>query len=398
MWHTRLYRMGVWSLAIVFACCATRPSQAIPQYARQHRLRCNACHLLPPMLNDFGLAYWQRGYRFPDEDVGQRQETAPLSMWLTARQEERPDRGFGELFVPRVELISGGAIGDTAFSYFVEWRTVSLETRSDGSLLDRSGRFEDAFVNWQPTDGLQLTVGQFRPLNQVDVSRRLTVSEPIIFSTGLPGDISADRRIDSLRAFSPSGRSPGLMLMYQSLPGETAEDGLFHSVVLPFVGEWTLPVTPDARRNARFVSQGPPKGAFLETFWRYDLNSLGAHVFIDDDRWLCNTVATLNLAGVRFLDHIYVTAGLGWDDSARTPSRSRSSLEVEYVTGRTDDDWLRAAVGFRVERVTGPGTTPAYIPFVVLSGPNEDYSFLTQLEYRFQQNNDAFFLDVSVVF
>lgn len=81
--------------------------------------------------------------------------------------------------------------------------SVSLETRSEGWLLDRSDGFEDAFLNWQPSDGLQLRLGQFCPLNQVDVSRRLTVSEPIIFSTGLLGDFSAECRIDSLRAFSP---------------------------------------------------------------------------------------------------------------------------------------------------------------------------------------------------
>lgn len=150
--------------------------------------------------------------------------------------------------------------------------------------------------------------------------------------------------------------------MYQSLPGETAADGLFYSLVLPFVGEWMLPVIPDARHNARFVTHGPPKGVFLETFRSYNLNSLGAHVFIDDGRWLCNTVATRNLAGVRFLDHVYVTAGRGWDDGARTSSRWRSNLEVAYLTGRTGDDWLRAGVGLRFERVARPSPTLAYIP------------------------------------
>lgn len=53
------------------------------------------------------------------------------------------------------------------------------------------------------------------------------------------------------------------------------------------------------------------------------------------------TVPTLNLAGVRLLDHVYVTAGLGQDDSAYAPSPSRSSREVEYRTGQSYDDWLR---------------------------------------------------------
>jgi hypothetical protein len=387
------------ALAAVLVLLLARTGMAIPQYARKHNLRCNVCHILPPKLNAFGLAYWQRGYRLPDQMASRpERDTAPLAAWITTRQEERPDRGFSELFVPRVELISGGAIGDTNLSYFLEWRLGSLETRSDGTLLDRSGRFEDAFLNWYPTDSWQFTVGQFRPLNQVDVSRRLSVSEPIVFSTSVPGEPSSDSRVTALRAFSPSGRSPGLMLMYQSVKGETAEDGLFHSAVLPFVGEWTLPVTPEARRNARFVSQGPPKGAFLETFYRYDLSSLGGHIFIGDDRWIVNSVATVNLGGVRCLRDVHVTAGLGWDDSLRTPSRSRSSFEIEYLPIWSRSDFLRPGAGFRVERVTGPGTSPAYVPFFALSGPNEEYSFLLQVEYRFQPGNDAFFLDLSVLF
>lgn len=386
-------------LTLALAVALSETAYAIPQYARTHGLRCNACHVVPPKLNAFGLAYWQRGYRLPESMSDRpKRETFPFAAWITARQEDRLDREFGEGYVPRVELISGGAIGDTTLSYFVEWRMISLESRGDGTLLDRSGRFEDAFVNWQPTDATQFTFGQFRPLNQYDVSRRLSVSEPIVFSTSLPGEPTADSRVTALRAFSPSGRSPGLMFMYQSIRGETAEDGLFHSAVLPFVGEWSLPISPAAHTNASFVSQGPPKGAFLETFYRKDLNSLGGHVFIDDGRWLATSVGTLNLRNAGLLEDLYLTGALGVDDSDRTPSRTRSSLELEYLPTWSCADWLRPGVGFRVERVTGPGTTPAYVPFVVFSGPNENYTFLTQIEYRDQEGNRSFFFDVSAIF
>ena len=43
-------------------------------------------------------------------------------------------------------------VSDLPLSYFIEWRVVSLSTRQDGSLKDRGGRFEDAFVNWAIND------------------------------------------------------------------------------------------------------------------------------------------------------------------------------------------------------------------------------------------------------
>jgi hypothetical protein len=64
-----------------------------------------------------------------------------------------------------------------------------------------------------------------------------------------------------------------------------------------------------------------------------------------------------------------------------------------------DSDWFRPGVGFRAERVTGPNTFPAYIPYVVLGSPNNEfYTLLMQIEYRHQHNNRAFFFDFSIIF
>ena len=359
------------------------------------------------MLNAEGMDFWQRGYRLDPEEGGEKYSTFPFAMWATARQEDQPDRNFGEGYLNRVEFISGGAIPIPGYvqdtlSYFIEWRAISLESRGNGTLRDRSGRFEDAYLNWQPfadTSRIQFTFGQFRSLQQVDVSRRLNQSEPAVFSTSLPGDpVPGNARVTGLRAFSPSGRQPGIMLQYQLLAGESAADGLFLSAVLPWVGEWSLPITPEAHREASFVSQGPPKGGFLEAYYRQDLSSLGAHGFIDDDRWLFTMVGVLNYQGSVLTEDIFLTLAYGWDDTQLTAERRRSMLEVLYLPPLVANDWLRGGVGFRAERITGPGTFPAYIPYFVLSGPNEFYTFLAQLEYRLQENSNVFFLDISAIF
>jgi hypothetical protein len=365
-------------------------AEAMPHFARSTGLRCTACHVLPPKLNSSGEAFFARGYRLPSPMDRARIETLLVSAWMTGRHEERLSADFDKTFVPKVELISGGPIGELPLSFFIEWRVVSLETRGDGSLRDRGGRFEDAFINWQMTDRAAFTLGQFRAVNQVDVSRRLSVSEPALFSTSLAGEPSGNPRIQSLRAFSPAGRSPGFSFEFQSVAGDWPSDGLFHYVTVPFVGELSLPLSDEARREASFELRDEGKGVFLETFYRRRLNSVGVHAFIDDDRWLVTGVGTVNYKD------FYVTSGVGVDDATGRGSRMRYSAELEYLP--TWVEWMRPGVGFRFEHVTNANRQPAYIPYFVLSGPNTKWTFLLQLEYRIQHGNRAVFLDFSTIF
>jgi len=377
--------------AVVTLTWAGSDARATPQFARKYDVRCNACHVVPPKLSIDGLAFAARGYRMPEELERTKADTWPFAVWLTGRHEDQDPKDFSETSFPKIELISGGPLGED-FSYFVEWRTVSRETRSDGSLRDRSGRFEDAFLNWKIDERSTLTLGQYRALNQVDVSRRWSISEPALFSTSLAGKPSSDKRIESLRSFSPAGRSPGLTYTFQSMAGKRASDGLFHFVTVPFPGELSIPLTSKARDEASFEWRGEPKGVFLETFYRRGLDSLGFHSFIGDDRWLATAVGTLNFKNVD------LTGGIGMDDRRDGTPRVRSSLELEYSFVHDMEDVLRAGVGFRVEHVSNNGTEPAYIPYFVLSGPNKNHTFLLQIEFRAQQDNEGIFIDLSLVF
>src|SRR5687767_12825989 len=165
-----------------------RDTAAIPQYARQTGNSCVRCHIVAPKLSLDGEEFLAKGYRFGDEEGSAETSILsqiPLSVWITTRHEEQLSRDFSETYLPKVELISGGPIAKLPLSYFIEWRIVSQQTRNDGTLLDRGGRFEDVILNWQINDRHAVRVGQFRALNQYDVSRRLSVSEPSIFSASL---------------------------------------------------------------------------------------------------------------------------------------------------------------------------------------------------------------------
>ena len=104
-----------------------------------------------------------------------------------------PAGGYIAGFVLASTLVPGRESGLS----IVEWRPVSLEPRSDGTLRDRSGRFEDLFLTAVAGDRLELFVGQFRQVQQVDVSRRLGVSEPALLSASLPG---TSERAEALNA------------------------------------------------------------------------------------------------------------------------------------------------------------------------------------------------------
>lgn len=194
---------------VALVLLTTPAAAAIPHFARRYEVACSRCHLLPPKLNESGEALRQRGYRMPDERRGR--STIPLAVWVSGRSDAYPSeprvRDAVRGYLNRVEVISGGQLVAPWLSYFVEWRPASPETRSrDGEvgLRDRSGSFEDLMVT-ASAGNLALTLGQYRLIDQVDISLRLGLSEPLPLAASIPGRVEGPERLRSLRSFC-SGR------------------------------------------------------------------------------------------------------------------------------------------------------------------------------------------------
>jgi len=360
------------------------PALATPQFARTYDLTCNACHAVVPRLNEQGLTFQASGY----VPFGERRSTLPIAAWTTVRYEDRGGSAASDLYLPKVELISGGRPTER-LSYFVEWRIVSPALQNDGTLADRGGRFEDLWVGWDFAPGHSVKVGQYRSLNQIDVSQRLSIDEPTAFNNSLLTGTDPDSRIESLMRFSPSARSPSLGWSGRSIAGKTAGDGLFHFVTVPFTGEFSIPLSPEASDRASFELDGP-KGVFAETFWRSGYRSVGAHAFSDGDVWLTTLVGTFDAGD--FL----LAAVLGVDDTPETASRTRASIEAEYLLRRWER--FRVAIGTRVEDVADDNLRERYVPYFVLAGPNTTYTMLLQGQYVCQQGNDSVLVDLSLLF
>jgi len=379
---------------------AVQEAEAIPLFANRHHTTCNTCHSIPPKLNANGWAYAANGYRLPPGVAESREtegpktkralESIPFTTWITARYEDKSEDDVSDLFLPKVELVAGGPLGER-LSYFAEWRIVSESLRGDGSFQDRGGRFEDLYLEWAFAGEHALKVGQYRSLNQVDVSRRLSTSEPLLFGNGLQTDTDPDPRLNSLMRFSPSSRSPSIGYSFRSIRGQRSSDGLFHHLTVPFVGELSIPLSDEASDEASFELQGPPKGVFLETYYRKGLSSIGVHAFYDDDAWLATALGTLS-----WRRDFFLTAGVGVDDRDELDSRERYSLEVEYLQSRRDR--FRPGFGLRVEDVTDDGRDTAYVPYLVLSGPQSKHNWLLQIQYRAQDDNESLVIDLSAMF
>jgi hypothetical protein len=392
-------RWGVTVLGLVMGATWTMPASAaeIPYFARKYGVPCATCHVNPPKLNEFGESFRQSGYRMSEGEGLRSRRTVPLAIWASARsdafQDEPVVRDAVRAYVNKLEVISGGTLGTPSVSYFVEWRPVSLETQKrDGEvrLRDRSGRFEDLYVtvtsgSLTPSGGeVTLTAGQFRQIDQVDVSLRLGLSEPLALSTSLPGGGEGSSRVRSLRGFSPAGRSPSTRLAWRQPLG--AEWSWTISGALPIPGELSLPLTEEARTEASNEIEWRPKGVVVESFVRRGLTSFGGHAFVgSEDRLLVQGVVAGSASG-------FYWTGIAGVDRQHGVSRGRWSAEGEVAPHR------RIALGSRLENRAGDGAPAALLPYLRGHLPGTRYTVYLSVEQRIQRARSATLIEVGTVF
>lgn len=379
----------LWTLAVILASVPASLS-ATPQFARKYQVDCAYCHVAPPRLNARGLAFLANNYRFDGLRPLPSHATAPVAVWNTFDVERRHTADLTKGFPSRVELISAGSIGDTRAAYFIEWRALSQNIGGNRRLLNRSGRFEDLFVKVPLTPGgsLAVTAGQFRALNQVDVSQRLSLSEPLAFSSSLPSpDAAGTPRLTSLRAFSPSGRQPALRFEYQPrAEGRTGADGWYTGVTLPLTGELTIPLA-DA---ATFEFESRLKGVFAEAYVRKGMSTFGGHAFTGRDRRLGSLVVTHDLT-----PRLSLVGAVGrfWTPAA---ADTRFSAGAEYTVSRF------LIGGVRVDDRTAQNVEPALLLYGNVHVPFGPAAFRQalrlQVEQRVQQRNHVTTLGFSHIF
>lgn len=373
------------AVAVLALPLAPQAAGAIPYFARKYNVSCAQCHVSPPKLNAFGEAFIAAGYDNPGL-VARR--TWPFAVWISGRSESLagvPDDVADRLraYMSRVEIISGGKAGVPWLSYFVEWRPLSVESRGNGTVRDRSGRFEDLFLT-ASRGSAELVAGQFRQIAQVDVSRRLGLGEPLLLGGSLAGAAGGSARDVSLRGFAPAGRSPALRVAVNRAMSGGGRWTTAAGLAVP--GEFSIPLNDEAKVEASNEIEWRPKGVILESFVRHGLASFGGHVFYDDaERYLANAVGT-GTVGV-----------FHWTGIAGTVKRGgilagQWSLEGELLPN--------SFIGFggRVEDRAADGAEVAYLPYVNAHFPGTRYTFRLTVERRIQRDRNATFVELGTVF
>lgn len=353
----------------------------IPLFARRYGVDCSRCHVAPPKLNRFGEEFVARGYVMPE--LLARRSTWPFAVWASARSDAVPAVNGLRTYLNRLEIISGGKLVRPSLWYFVEWRAVSLETRGDGSLRDRSGRFEDLFLS-AAAGSSELTAGQFRLVAQVDVSRRLGLSEPLVLSSSVPGSSGARARETSLRGFAPAGRSPALRAAWhQPIAGGWRWTT---SLAVPFPGELSIPLTGRARVEASNELVLSAKGVIIETFARRGLFSVGGHAFYDhSERFLAQAITTGRHGPVHWTG---IIGAARFSDT----TRNRWSVEGEYVP------WSFLGAGSRVENLSRDGRPPAVVAYLNAHFPGTRYTIRLTVERRFERDRGTTLVELGTVF
>ena len=95
---------------LLFSCTwfATRIN-AVPSFARKYQTSCSTCHYAFPMLNAFGKAFNNNGYRYPGNDQEQVKE-APVSLGSEAYKKVWPN-AIWPADIPGTSPVSVRAVG-----------------------------------------------------------------------------------------------------------------------------------------------------------------------------------------------------------------------------------------------------------------------------------------------
>src|SRR5438067_9477683 len=76
----------IYFLCVLFLVGFAQEARAIPAFARKYDLPCSACHEAWPKLNDFGIAFRDRGYQLgneKDSPIWQNPSYWPITFRIT---------------------------------------------------------------------------------------------------------------------------------------------------------------------------------------------------------------------------------------------------------------------------------------------------------------------------
>ncbi len=191
------------ALLVVMAAVTLLPTtvEAIPAFARTHKLSCTTCHAPFPRLKEFGAEFAANGFTIPEQekerdfisagdDLLKLNKTFPVAARFDAYALFDSDTGItSDLQAPwALKLLSGGNLAKNVGYYFYFF----MDERGEVAGI------EDAYIHFNNIGGKQfdIMVGQFQtsdPLMKREL--RLTYDDYQIYRTKI-GDSNSDLTYD----------------------------------------------------------------------------------------------------------------------------------------------------------------------------------------------------------
>ena len=319
--------------------CMMTNAAATPQFARETRLPCSACHSYVPRLNGFGQTFYNNGLRLP----GQKKAiTVPIRGQLTATAQtsqtgSRLPVGWNDIAVG-----SDGTLGNASTLYRIKWfpiaRTLQIYALH---ALDKH---------------LVLSAGKIAMLSQLDPELKIGLSTPTALAPAKSG---------AETPFAPAGDAMAIRFVGSTDSAMPYGDGWKLAATLPFSNE--LGPTSSPSRLREFDST--PKGLFVEVYRRQGLNSVGANAFFGSDGRRYQ-----GLVFQREIAHAYLEGAVGH-------SETRDGSTTAYSLGLDVELAAETALGVRMDSQGGT-TSLVALASRFLGGDVSLWQFI--MESRFQ--------------
>jgi hypothetical protein len=244
-------------LAIVYAVISVASigsGMGTPQFARQTKLPCSACHSHVPLLNEFGQKFYANGFRL--DKSHKTYDTVPLWATFSAQGATTPGSKTVPISYDDSEIASYGAFQPEGLLYHFEFFPTTNNVAAYGIKS-----FGSHFA---------VSAGNINTMSQYDPGLDITLSTPVYLAPAPTGPNN------SLQGpFSPGGS-----LMGVRLSGSTDS-------ALPYGQGWqvaaTVPFSNEIGNAPGFDTTEMARGVYLETFHRQGMNSIGLNSFAGED-------------------------------------------------------------------------------------------------------------------
>jgi hypothetical protein len=256
----------------LFALCLLASALATPQFARDTKMTCGACHTHVPRLNSFGQSFYSGGFR-----VGSTKLRMAELVWIQATSETsagsamRPTHTFEDS-----AIASGGVIGKT--TYHLMYFPISQDV--------------EAYAIHPLTQRVSLSTGTISPISQFDPELEFSFEGAAVLA---PEEFLDNEEI-----------SP-----FQLGEGVLAGRAVFGQISgLPYGEGWNVAATvplSNGMEDIRGFAWAQPKGVLVEAYRRNGLNTVGVNYFTGRSRRFAAVLAQHKLGRFFF----QAGAGLG---------------------------------------------------------------------------------------